>query len=73
MGCLSSGLAHELRNPLQNVVARTSELLEGARTGGTDVGVPDTHEYLRRACAEAKRAEHRHHFDDGSMASRYDV
>src|SRR5213078_5104018 len=28
MGRLTSGLAHELRNPLQNVVGLTSELLE---------------------------------------------
>ena len=57
MGRLTSGLAHELRNPLQNVVGLTSELLDRAR------GSPSTHpesfdfaEYLRRAYGEAKRA-----------------
>jgi len=57
IGRLTSGLAHELRNPLQNVVALTSELLE--RSGA---GLPkrpesvDFPEYLRRAYGEAKQA-----------------
>jgi len=57
MGRLTSGLAHELRNPLQNVVGLTSELLElmRGRVGepGGSVNVP---EYVRRAYTEAKRA-----------------
>ncbi len=57
MGRLTSGLAHELRNPLQNVVALTSELLERAH-GGPPMHPEsvDTEEYLRRAYGEAKRA-----------------
>jgi signal transduction histidine kinase len=57
IGRLTSGLAHELRNPLQNVVALTSELLERS-----DASLPqrpesvDFPEYLRRAYGEAKRA-----------------
>ena len=57
MGRLTSGLAHELRNPLQNVVGLTSELVERAR--GTLREHPefaDFPEYLRRAHGEAKRA-----------------
>jgi signal transduction histidine kinase len=57
MGRLTSGLAHELRNPLQNVVALTSELVERSR--GSLRGHPefvDFPEYLRRAHGEAKRA-----------------
>jgi signal transduction histidine kinase len=57
MGRLTSGLAHELRNPLQNVVALTSEL--GERSRGSLRDHPefvDFPEYLRRAHSEAKRA-----------------
>jgi signal transduction histidine kinase len=57
MGRLASGLAHELRNPLQNVVGLTSELMERSR--GTLREHPefvDFPEYLRRAHCEAKRA-----------------
>jgi signal transduction histidine kinase len=57
MGRLTSGLAHELRNPLQNVVGLTSELVE--RSGGSlrEHGeFADFPEYLRRAHGEAKRA-----------------
>ena len=57
MGRLTSGLAHELRNPLQNVVGLTSELVERSR--GTLREHPefvDFPEYLRRAHCEAKRA-----------------
>src|SRR5262249_24611088 len=57
MGRLTSGLAHELRNPLQNVVALTSELME--RCDGalkTHPKFVDFPEYLRRAHCEAKRA-----------------
>jgi signal transduction histidine kinase len=57
MGRLASGLAHELRNPLQNVVGLTSELLE--RSGGSLLEHPDFAdfpEYLKRAHGEAKRA-----------------
>jgi signal transduction histidine kinase len=57
MGRLTSGLAHELRNPLQNVVALTSELLERARGSlPTHPESVDSAEYLRRAYGEAKRA-----------------
>jgi len=57
MGRLTSGLAHELRNPLQNVVALTSELLERTRGGPREHLEPvDSAEYLRRAYGEAKRA-----------------
>src|SRR5438309_1283156 len=57
MGRLTSGLAHEIRNPLQNVVALTSELIERARGKTSDDSViADAQEYLRRAHAEAKRA-----------------
>src|SRR5213593_4030027 len=57
MGRLTSGLAHELRNPLQNVVGLTSELVERSR--GSLRAHPefvDFPEYLRRAHGEAKRA-----------------
>ena len=57
MGRLTSSLAHELRNPLQNVVGLTSELIERSR--GTLREHPefiDFPEYLRRAHCEAKRA-----------------
>jgi len=57
MGRLTSALAHELRNPLQNVVALTSELAERSR--GTLQEHPefvDFPDYLRRAHSEAKRA-----------------
>jgi two-component system NtrC family sensor kinase len=57
MGRMTSGLAHELRNPLQNVVGLTSELVERSR--GTIREHPefvDFPEYLRRAHCEAKRA-----------------
>ncbi len=57
MGRLTSGLAHELRNPLQNVVGLTSELMERSR--GTLREHPefaDFPEYLKRAHCEAKRA-----------------
>jgi len=56
MGRLTSGLAHEIRNPLQNVVALTAELLERARGDATNALSGDSDEYLRRAYAEAKRA-----------------
>src|SRR5207253_2888408 len=57
MGRLTSGLAHELRNPLQHVVGLTSELME--RMCGSPrehLGPVDSAEYLRRAYGEAKRA-----------------
>src|SRR5439155_11132281 len=57
MGRLTSGLAHELRNPLQNLVALTSELPERSR--GTLPQHPefvDFPEYLKRAHCEANRA-----------------
>jgi signal transduction histidine kinase len=57
MGRLASELAHELRNPLQNVVGLTAELVEHAR--GSLRQRPefvDFPEYLRRAHCEAKRA-----------------
>ena len=57
MGRLTSGLAHELRNPLQNLVGLTAELLERSR--GTLRQHPefvDFPEYLKRAHCEAKRA-----------------
>ena len=57
MGRLTSGLAHELRNPLQNVVGLTSELLERMRGSPREHLEPvDSAEYLRRAYGEAKRA-----------------
>jgi signal transduction histidine kinase len=57
MGRLTSGLAHELRNPLQNVVGLTSELMERSRgTLGEHPEFVDFPEYLRRAHCEAKRA-----------------
>jgi len=57
MGRLTSGLAHELRNPLQNVVGLTSELLERMRGSLREHLEPvDSAEYLRRAYGEAKRA-----------------
>lgn len=52
MGRLTSGLAHELRNPLQNVVGLTSELVERSR--GSLRQHPefvDFPEYLRRPIA----------------------
>jgi signal transduction histidine kinase len=57
MGRITSGIAHEIRTPLQNVVGLTSELLERFR-GQTRVrpDVTDFPDYLRRAHAEAKRA-----------------
>jgi len=57
MGRLTSGLAHELRNPLQNLVGLTSELAERSR--GSLRQHPefvDFPEYLKRAHCEAKRA-----------------
>ena len=57
MGRLTSGLAHELRNPLQHVVGLTSELLERMRGSPREHLEPvDSAEYLRRAYGEAKRA-----------------
>ncbi len=56
MGRLTSGLAHEIRNPLQNVVGLTSELLERMRPLRAHPGFTEFPEYLRRAHAEAKRA-----------------
>lgn len=57
MGRLTSGLAHELRNPLQNVVGLTSELVERSRDSLREkIGFVDFPEYLRRAHGEAKRA-----------------
>jgi signal transduction histidine kinase len=57
MGRLTSGLAHELRNPLQNVVALTSELVERSRGSLREhPEFVDFPEYLRRAHGEAKRA-----------------
>src|SRR5206468_263904 len=57
MGRLTSGLAHELRNPLQNLVGLTSELLERMRGSlREDLEPVDSAEYLRRAYGEAKRA-----------------
>jgi signal transduction histidine kinase len=57
MGRLTSGLAHELRNPLQNVVGLTSELVERARGSLREhPEFADFPEYLRRAHGEAKRA-----------------
>jgi signal transduction histidine kinase len=57
MGRITSGIAHEIRTPLQNVVGLTSELLERFR--GRSRGRPDVTDfpdYLKRAHAEAKRA-----------------
>src|SRR5881296_1621953 len=57
MGRLTSELAHELRNPLQNLVGLAAELLERSR--GTLRQHPefvDFPEYLKRAHCEAKRA-----------------
>jgi signal transduction histidine kinase len=57
MGRLTSGLAHELRNPLQNVVGLTSELVERSRGSLREhPEFVDFPEYLRRAHCEAKRA-----------------
>jgi signal transduction histidine kinase len=57
MGRLASGLAHELRDPLQNVVGLTSELMERCREGlKAHPDFVDFPEYLRRAHCEAKRA-----------------
>lgn len=57
MGRLTSGLAHELRNPLQNVVGLTSELVERSRGSLREhPEFADFPEYLRRAHGEAKRA-----------------
>lgn len=57
MGRLTSGLAHELRNPLQNVVGLTSELVERSRGSLREHReFADFPEYLRRAHGEAKRA-----------------
>jgi signal transduction histidine kinase len=57
MGRLTSGLAHELRNPLQNVVGLTSELVERSRGSlQSNPEFADFPEYLRRAHSEAKRA-----------------
>jgi signal transduction histidine kinase len=57
MGRLASGLAHEIRNPLQNVVALTSELIERLRGRlRSEATVTEFPEYLKRAHAEAKRA-----------------
>jgi len=57
MGRLTSSLAHELRNPLQNVVGLTSELMERARGALREhPEFTDFPEYLKRAHCEAKRA-----------------
>ena len=57
MGRLTSGLAHELRNPLQNVVGLTSELMERSRGPLREhPEFADFPEYLKRAHGEAKRA-----------------
>jgi two-component system NtrC family sensor kinase len=57
MGRLTAGLAHELRNPLQNVVGLTSELVERSRGSLREhPEFVDFPEYLRRAHGEAKRA-----------------
>src|SRR3989442_6810171 len=57
MGRLTSELAHELRNPLQNVVGLTSELVERSRGSLREhPEFVDFPEYLRRAHGEAKRA-----------------
>ena len=57
MGRMTSGLAHELRNPLQNVVGLTSELVERSRGALREhPEFVDFPEYLRRAHCEAKRA-----------------
>ena len=57
IGRLASGLAHELRNPLQNVVGLTSELVERSRGSLREhPEFVDFPEYLRRAHCEAKRA-----------------
>src|SRR5881628_3662292 len=57
MGRLTSGLAHELRNPLQNVVGLTSELVERSRGSLREhPEFVDFPEYLRRAHGEVKRA-----------------
>jgi signal transduction histidine kinase len=57
MGRLSSGLAHELRSPLQNVVGLTSEMLERLPASRPEPpSCVDFAEYVRRAYAEARRA-----------------
>lgn len=57
MGRLASELAHELRNPLQNVVGLTSELVERSRGSLREhPEFADFPEYLRRAHSEVKRA-----------------
>jgi signal transduction histidine kinase len=56
MGRITSGLAHEIRSPLQNVVALTSELIERFRGPRNRPDVADFPDYLKRAHAEAKRA-----------------